>query len=366
MWFVLVLLFQGSTALYTLNQGAHRKCDYAHVNRTYTCSYIENTFPKMFYGNYALDCVSCSIPTFKVETFPYENSLISMNLTNSRIRNITSFAFQRLGGLHSLDLRYNVIRNVSRDAFNGLLEVYELYLDNNELEDLTPGFLNNFEGNQVRISWNKLKSIAGKTFEGIKGVMALDLSHNHIFTLFEDSFSYLDGLEFLDMSDNALCNLPLGAFKNLKLLKTLNLAGNHFRKFHFGTFSGLNGLIELNLSRNALIQFEPNVLLTMGNLRMVDIGANDLQYVDGLMIHAYAPPLRQIGISDNVWNCISLSNLIQYLHSVNIHVNEHYRYDVTNVHGIACADDTITDQKLTFEKFYNILKRNTNNAYNYC
>lgn len=214
-----------------------------------------------------------------------------------------------------------------------------MYLDHNELKDLTKGFVNNFQTNLLVLSNNLIEEIPPGVFEGFLGALHLDLSHNHVHALYVDSFLYLNGLIILDLSSNKLCSLPLGVFKHVQTLEQLHLSNNKFKSFSFGVFSPLIYLNLLNLSHNNFGEFEANVLISLKSLELLDISSNGLRYIDARSLHDNSKSLRRLGIADNFWECMGLVDVVRYLNKmgISIHMGAGSRYDVMNVNGVACS-----------------------------
>lgn len=342
------------------------ECSYDHHIKTYDCKNVINVFPKMFYGNYHLKCSKCFIPIFSTETFPYDNSLISFNASNSRIQIITEKAFSNLGNVQYIYLDENGLQNISVDAFNGLHLVYELHLEKNSLKDLAVGCLRGLEANTVTLNENLIEELKDNVFEGVLNILILDLSFNKIRLLHSKSFQYLDGLEHLILNDNKICHLPLGIFGQLDTLTHLNLAGNKLRSLDVTALSGLTSLITLNISGNNIADFDGAALLPLSRVSHLDISRNYLFYLDPYALRLNAPTLRALSMEDNLWSCNVLKNILQYFKSVSTKIaNNFYRYDVQNVNGIACTDVIVTE-KIEFEVYMKTVRKDTEKYNNVC
>ncbi|CAG9820285.1 unnamed protein product [Phaedon cochleariae] len=225
-------------------------CEFISGSSTYNCENIRETFPKIYYGNYNLQCKDCEIKIFSQSTFPHENSLLSMNLSNSGIQMIASEAFKNLRNIRYLYLNNNKITNISANAFEGLRQVDDVEVEHNLIVDLVPGFLNDIQLNTLSLAFNEISEIPDNAFKGSLALLNLNLQHNGIKKIHYDAFAGLDSLEDLDLQHNLLCHLSVGAFKELRALRMLNLANNKLTKFNMGTFSGLRDLSSLILANN--------------------------------------------------------------------------------------------------------------------
>lgn len=368
MWTFFILLFTSSVAGAEVNFDLKPDCKYDHDTRTYYCTDIYDQFPKKpNYGNYHLKCQECFIKVFSKDTFPHENYLVSFNLSGSGIEYIAPKAFAKLGNLNYLYLQNNHIVNISADAFYGLRQIYELILDDNELEELTPGFVNGFEANSISLARNRIKEIPANVFKGIFGTMSLYLNSNKINILHLDSFAYLNGLEVLSLKNNHLCFIPLGIFKHIQTLRVLDLSQNKLKKFSPGTFSALKNLLNLNVSYNEIVEFDPSILLPLPRLLSLDVSANGLYYLDYVALHTNVPSLRYLSINDNSWSCPVLTTMVQYFKKSGIDVSEYSlgRYEVPNIFGIVCTDKII-DEKISFAHFMKIVDHFKHEYVVYC
>lgn len=342
------------------------ECSYEQDVRTYTCKNVFDAFPKQYYGNYHLKCAECFIPTFSATTFPYENNLISFNVSDSKVQMVTEKAFSSLGNVQYIYLIGNGLQNISAGAFDGLHLVYELHLEENRLKDLSVGFLRGLEATTVTLNENLVEEIPGDVFSGVLSILALDLSFNKIHLLHANSFEHLDALERLLLNDNKICHLPLGVFGPLQALTHLNLANNKLRALEISSLSGLTNLITLNISGNEIADFDGAALLPLSRLSHLDVSRNFLFYLDPYALRLNAPTLRVLTFEDNLWSCNVLKNIMQYFKSVSTKVaNNFYRYDVQNVMGIACTDVIVTE-KIDFEVYMKTVKKDTKKYHNVC
>lgn len=343
-----------------------KECDYDNSIRTYFCKNVHDVFPNKFYGNYHLKCVNCDIRTFTNSTFPYTNSLVSFNVSESNIRYIMPRAFSSLTSTQYIYLQNNDLLEVAPEAFWGLRQVYELHLENNEIVNLYPGILAEMEANSVDLSKNKIRELPNGAFEGSLGILMLDISQNNIRKINENAFLSLVNLEILNLEGNKICHLPLGLFKNLNTLRNLNLADNKLSKFAIGTFSGLKNLHILNLANNTLFNFDGNFLLPLSQLSKLDISANGIYYFDANTLHVNVRTLRVLRLDDNILDCNLLMGIIQYFKSVSVDVvNTVKRYHLQNIDGIACTEVAIRETA-KLEDFLKVAQEDAKKSIAYC
>nr|XP_046235403.1 leucine-rich repeat-containing G-protein coupled receptor 5-like isoform X2 [Scatophagus argus] len=125
-------------------------------------------------------------------------SLESLTITGARITSLPSSVCEQLQNLQLLDLSYNHIQTLP--SFSGCESVQKIDLHHNEVEELEEN-----------------------TFHGLMSLRSLDLSWNRLSSVKPNSFSALPALTRLDLSSNRLSSLPL---IGLQSLTHLRLAGN--------------------------------------------------------------------------------------------------------------------------------------------
>ncbi|XP_059181930.1 leucine-rich repeat-containing G-protein coupled receptor 5A-like [Centropristis striata] len=125
-------------------------------------------------------------------------SLESLTITGARITSLPSSVCEQLPNLQLLDLSYNQIQTLP--SFSGCESVQKIDLHHNEIEELEEN-----------------------TFHGLMSLRSLDLSWNRLWSVRPNSFSALPALIKLDLSSNQLSALPL---IGLQSLTHLRLAGN--------------------------------------------------------------------------------------------------------------------------------------------
>ncbi|XP_033991668.1 LOW QUALITY PROTEIN: leucine-rich repeat-containing G-protein coupled receptor 5A-like [Trematomus bernacchii] len=125
-------------------------------------------------------------------------SLESLTITGARITSLPSSVCEQLPNLQLLDLSYNQIQSLP--SFSGCESVQKIDLHHNEIEELEEN-----------------------TFHGLMSLRSLDLSWNRLWSVKRNSFSALPALSKLDLSSNQLSALPL---IGLQSLTHLRLAGN--------------------------------------------------------------------------------------------------------------------------------------------
>ncbi|XP_054862687.1 leucine-rich repeat-containing G-protein coupled receptor 5-like [Amphiprion ocellaris] len=124
--------------------------------------------------------------------------LESLTITGAQITSLPASVCEQLPNLQLLDLSYNHIQTLP--SFSGCERIQKIDLHHNEIED-----------------------VEENTFTGLMSLRSLDLSWNRLSSVKPNSFSALPALNKLDLSSNQLSSLPL---IGLQSLTHLRLAGN--------------------------------------------------------------------------------------------------------------------------------------------
>ncbi|KAM4523733.1 leucine-rich repeat-containing G-protein coupled receptor 5-like [Fundulus diaphanus] len=125
-------------------------------------------------------------------------SLESLTITGARITSLPSYMCEQLPNLQLLDLSYNKIQTLP--SFSGCESLQKMDLHHNEIEELREN-----------------------TFTGLMNLRSLDLSWNRLASVKPNSFFALTALSKLDLSSNQLSSLPLAGLQSLTHIR---LVGN--------------------------------------------------------------------------------------------------------------------------------------------
>lgn len=263
---------------------------------------------------------------------PYAN-LEVLDVSFNNIAYIAASDLSMLSNLKLLLLNHNHIQDIGEDGLSGLNQLQYIDLTDNRLVVLTPQiFKTNKKLLKLVIRNNSLSALTPAVFDGLNDLEVLDLSHNRFtstwvngfifarlanliaLNLAHNSLSKIDEflfydfkkLQILDLGYNQIDVIHEKALTNLLNLKTLNLAYNKLRSLDKGFFTsgvdgklselslennvissisaeffqGMTSLTDLNLSGNLLIEL-PNGLGYLKALKSLDVGKNNIHFVDG-------------------------------------------------------------------------------------
>ena len=124
------------------------------------------------------------------------------------------------------------------------------------------------------LSHNFLRGLPDSVFADVASLDTLNLEENLLAALPEDVFEELTGLEYLDLSDNALTALPDGSFSGFTALRKLYLDDNWLTTVPEGIFADLTALDSLWLEDNALGTLPDGVFDNLSELKALDLSGN--------------------------------------------------------------------------------------------
>lgn len=266
-----------------------------------------------------------TIETLKRNDFnTYESqAIITLNLTDKKIKQIDEGAFNTLVCLHTLLLSKNNITILLKNNFEDL--VFLEYLD---------------------LSENYIETLANQIFYKLHQLKVLNLAKNHIKTLKPLAFQNLEALKELILENNLINALPDGIFQPLISLKRLNVANNQLKDVELQKWKGLLNLTDLNLSGNALYRFELNYNLSFSELTHLNLSFNDLTELKVPVLLRYFPKIIVIDLNDNAWSCNGLNLIVQQLKNAKI-LLEARNDSTSSVNGIGCNMISTTPKSST-------------------
>ncbi|XP_031838635.1 leucine-rich repeat, immunoglobulin-like domain-containing kekkon 5 protein isoform X2 [Nomia melanderi] len=164
----------------------------------------------------------------------------NFDLTGNQITHLMYNSFSRvyLVNLHKLVLRKCDIESIHTDAFNGLKIVIEIDLSANHIKTLYPGTFNETQRLRVLLlNDNKLKVLEKDLFRDLHYLQKVILSNNELERIDEKTFRNLPGLQLVTLNGNNLRTLKVQSFEFLPKLGSLELQNNpwdcncHLKKF---------------------------------------------------------------------------------------------------------------------------------------
>ncbi len=123
----------------------------------------------------------------------------------------------------------------------------------------------------------RIISLKNGDFEGLSGLVFLDLSHNFLRGLPDSVFADVANLDTLNLEENLLASLPEGVFAALTGLEYLDLSRNALTALPGSSFSGFTDLKKLYLQFNWLTTVPEGIFADMTALDTLWLGGNELE-----------------------------------------------------------------------------------------
>jgi len=187
------------------------------------------------------------------------SSTYSLNASGQSIQCLDPLALEKYFRIVELILSSNLLTEIPLDCLNNAYLINEDILDTLILLDFSYNLIGSLNltlvTNKIKylnLSHNKLMSIGDNTFVNVPSLIELDLSFNQIQTISVDTFANLNNLTRLALSSNKLVSLVAKSFASLINLVTLSLDFNEINQIQTDAFTGLDQLKMLNLSNNFL------------------------------------------------------------------------------------------------------------------
>jgi len=177
---------------------------------------------------------------------------ISIELVILNRNKLTSWSDINCPDMYYLDLSHNQITTISVDAFNSMPSLSQLDLANNFITDI-PTFQGMDGLVSLNLMLNKIKHVNSESFRNLVNLQYLFLYHNEIesfnftgdvnllpnlveLTMSSNQLTSINGLVLpvnvssVDFRFNKLTHLETGSIKPISQLRSLNIENNEIRK----------------------------------------------------------------------------------------------------------------------------------------
>ena len=221
----------------------------------------------IFYTNEQLQIFLCSFRSI---------SLKLLRLRENHITALTDGMFKEIGQLRELDMAKNKIASVQESSFEGVTGLITLNLVDNELENIPKGLPPSLQ--QLYLNKNKLSEIKMDDFTHLLKLRRLILRDNQIVNLENGAFNGLTGLRKLDLAANKIKQIPGKLFKPLRNLTHLDISKNKLESIRFlrNRFKSLCSLRVFNMADNLCSYVQPNIFQSMKYLEILNLAKNKL------------------------------------------------------------------------------------------
>ncbi|XP_022129543.2 toll-like receptor 7 [Pieris rapae] len=219
-------------------------------------------------------------------TFNGLKELQALDLGENNLKAIPSDVFCPLRNLQKLNLTYNKLKSVDRIGLgkNCAPDILSLDISHNELktlnEDSEIAILRRLQ--ELKLQQNNISDISSEIFSGLISLRILNISHNNLQFIPEGTFSNTKELREIYLNNNKLFELGRAVFHRLEQLFVLDLSNNQLSSAHIdgSTFVGLIRLIILNLSNNALTRIDNKTFKDLFVLQILDLRNNSIGYIE--------------------------------------------------------------------------------------
>lgn len=211
------------------------------------------------------------------------NNFIKVNLSNNRLFRLSPGTFRDIIKLDILDLSKNKIDYLSIETFKPLANSLTTFLIQvNQLFGMETSRLSNILNElkklkNLDVSHNQLTSLP--RIKSMNSLTHLNLESNHIeFLTDSDTNEQLlpNSLIVLNIQHNELKHLNENSFGVLTKLEYLNLAYNQISEIAENSFLHLTSLIELDLSYNFLKHIPSRIFYTLVRLDRLELSTQKI------------------------------------------------------------------------------------------
>ncbi|KAM4615580.1 leucine-rich repeat-containing G-protein coupled receptor 5-like [Polymixia lowei] len=221
-----------------------------------------------FHGLHSLETLDLnynSLVEFPVAIHSLSN-LKELGFHSNGIQSIPEHAFTGNPSLLTIFFYDNPIQSVGRSAFQNLPELRTLSL--NGAADLTefPDLTGTKSLESLTITGARISSLPSSVCEELPDLQLLDLSFNELHTLL--SFPGCERLQKIDLHHNNIEKLTENTFHGLLSLRCLDLSWNRLSSVAPNLFLGLPALAKLDLSANQLSSLPLIGLQSLTHLRL--------------------------------------------------------------------------------------------------
>ncbi|XP_041355423.1 slit homolog 3 protein-like [Gigantopelta aegis] len=245
-------------------------------------------------------------------------SLTYLNLSSNGLTTGLDLAFEELSSLMELDLSYNRLKVITNNSVPGLKKLRHLKINNNKLQSIHRySFMDMSNLESIDMSHNKLVSLEMVHFPGI---LMLDASWNSL----EDIPSRLPvTISRLQLMGNRISSLRRADVKSLVRLKELNISHNVITFLDDDSFLSSYNMTSVDLSFNDLkLDFGKDVFRGMQHIRNIYLTHNNIHSIDGILQFDSLTTLQNLDVSFNnieeIGEPLNPSNKSKHLQTLNL------------------------------------------------
>lgn len=177
--------------------------------------------------------------------------------------------------------------------------IHMLDLSHNQVQNLTEETLAYHTGfRRLNLQANKIHFIQPGLFKDMTDLKVLDLSRNHlnVFALSKTNIGPLTTVESLDLSSNGLYTGMSDFFlSESPSLESVSLSSNSITKIAQNTFGGSSSLTKISLHNNVILEIEDGAFDSLSHLTELDLSKNSI----GCIMDFNLCHLKMLNLSKN-------------------------------------------------------------------
>ena len=151
------------------------------------------------------------------------------------------------------------------------------------------------------LSTNNITTLNGKVFNRLNNLQTLDLSSNKMIYITDDAFISLDKLQTLDLSWNSISTLTNDTFSGMKMLQNLDMSFNSLSFVSDNVFGGLYSLLRLNLRSNNFFSLANTTFDVLSKLKRLDMSViNNFQVIPDSSPFQHLQSLQTLEIQNSI------------------------------------------------------------------
>lgn len=206
--------------------------------------------------------------------------LKNLNLQHNKIQNIN---FSLPISLHSLDFSFNAIASIKHDTFSGMNELNTLKLNDNALDAFPAGLCDTLENlYEINLQRNKINFLTNQTFAFNNKLKVVNLAENRISGVEATAF-VAENIEHLNLAHN---KIQVINFTIPRRIKRLDLKHNNISQINDNSFFNASELEELFLNNNALKYIPTKLFKFLNNIKYINFQENNLSMLPGELFNS--------------------------------------------------------------------------------
>lgn len=211
------------------------------------------------------------LTTLETGTFSNLKALETLEISISKRMVVKENAFFSLPKLEKVTLNEINLANLC-DMFENVPALLELYLENNEIQEIDDGAFSSLNSlSFLALERNLIKHVNRKTFVGLRKLKSLEMSHNKLNFLQPYTFTEMPELQKIDLSHNEIRLIDTDAFDGLKFIGEINLSHNRLHQLPGSVFSSNTELDVVELGFNNFEHLSRQVFYNTAKKRFIRI-----------------------------------------------------------------------------------------------